>query len=49
MHKYGFWKLAAPCLLIIAATLATPSIAGDDTADVVLGQPDLLHNPAKLP
>ena len=38
MHKSGFWKLAAPCLLIIAATLATPSVAGDDTADVVLGQ-----------
>src|SRR5208282_6053886 len=41
--------LAAPCLLIIAATLATPSIAGDDTADVVLGQPDFLHNLPNFP
>jgi len=49
MHKYGFWKLAAPFLLIIAATLATPSIAGDDSADVVLGQPDFLHNLANFP
>ncbi|MGA8794831.1 NHL repeat-containing protein, partial [Candidatus Binatus sp.] len=49
MLKSGFWKLAAPCLLIIAATLATPSIAGDDVADVVLGQPDFLHNLPNFP
>ena len=38
MLKSGFWKLAALCLLIIAAALATPSVAGDGNADIVLGQ-----------
>jgi len=49
MHKYGFWKLAAPCLLIIAAALATVSIAGDGTADLVLGQANFTYNAANFP
>ena len=44
MLKSGFWKLAAPCLLIIAAALATPSVAGDDAADIVLGQANFTYN-----
>jgi hypothetical protein len=48
--KSGFWKLALPCLVIVAAALATPSIAmlGDTLADVELGQLDFMHNGANL-
>ncbi|MGA8792471.1 hypothetical protein [Candidatus Binatus sp.] len=49
MLKSGFWKLAAPCLLIIAATLATPSIAGDGIADLVLGQANFTYNAPNFP
>ncbi len=47
MFKTGFWKLAAPCLLIVAAAVATPSIAmqGDTIADIVLGEPNFSDNP----
>ena len=48
MLKSGFWKLAAPGLLIIAAALATPSVAGDG-ADVVLGQANFTYNTANSP
>ncbi len=43
MLKSRFWTLAAPCLLIIAAALATPSVAGDDAADIVLGQSNFTY------
>jgi len=49
MHKFGFWKLAAPCLLIIAAALVTVSIAGDGTADLVLGQANFTYNAVNFP
>src|SRR5208282_1385113 len=44
--KLGSWKLSALCMLIVAATLATPSIAmqGDTIADIVLGQPNFSDN-----
>jgi len=44
MLKSGFWKLAGPCLLIIGAALATPSVAGDWIADLVLGQGNFTYN-----
>ena len=39
MLKFGFWKLAAPCLVMAIVALAIPSIAmqGDTTADRVWG------------
>jgi len=49
MHKFGFWKLAAPFLLIIAAALVTVSIAGDGTADLVLGQANFTYNAVNFP
>ena len=42
--KSGFWKLSALCLLIIAAAVATPSIAMQGDAIVVLGQLDFASN-----
>src|SRR6266481_3560960 len=46
MFKSGFGKFAAPCLLIVVAAVATPSVAmiGDTVADTVFGQLDFVHN-----
>jgi sugar lactone lactonase YvrE len=43
----GFSKLAVISMLIVGASLASPSIAmqGDTIADIVLGQPDFTDNP----
>ena len=50
MRKSGFWKLAAPSILILASALAIPSIAmqGDTIADRVLGQLDFSHTAANV-
>src|SRR5580704_2154705 len=50
MRKSGFWRLAAPCILILASALAIPSIAmqGDTIADRVLGQLDFAHTAANV-
>jgi sugar lactone lactonase YvrE len=49
MLKSGFWKLTALCLLIIATPLATPSVAGDGNADIVLGQANFTCSAANSP
>ena len=48
MPKSALWKLTAPCLLIIAAALATASVTGDN-ASIVLGQGNFTYNTANPP
>ncbi|MGA9722394.1 MAG: hypothetical protein WBQ86_08070, partial [Candidatus Binatus sp.] len=47
MKKSGGWKVGSICSLIVAASLATPSIAmqGDTIADIVLGQSGFSQTP----
>jgi hypothetical protein len=47
LKKSGGWKVGSICSLIVAASLATPSIAmqGDTIADIVLGQSGFSQTP----